>query len=222
MNNTTKVDKHRPSQVLEASQENGTLHKSIEVIMRVANAVAKLTTSASQHIGADCALHAEMGQRLLQEQGISTRAVYGEAAWRVGPGDGDTIVHSLQVGGYTPPGMKAVAYHAWLELGEVIIDFSTHSLRDKAAQLDKMDGGTTTVKWCPKFLILSKKSTKSFEEVTQAELEGVAYYKEIPRLREFIMQNRMVEVAEADMQVLRLIFTRPDIQVIGPNDIMVA
>ncbi|ABD72141.1 hypothetical protein Rfer_4455 (plasmid) [Rhodoferax ferrireducens T118] len=189
------------------------------IVARLASALQKLMTGASPQLGADCLLHAQMAQTLLDQEGVPTRLVLGEAAWRVGPGDGDVITHSPNVGGFAPQGAKALAYHAWLESGTKIIDFSTHSLRTKAAQLDAFDGGKTAVEWCPPYLVLERAQSLTLKEVAQADSAGVACYQEIPGLREFMIEQCLVkEVDAGNLQLLRLVFDQPEIKVFGPNN----
>lgn len=190
-----------------------------EFFARLACAIQKLTTSASAHLGADCMLHAQLAQTILQDEGVSTRLTVGEAAWRIGSGDGDVITHSPSVGGYAPAGAKALAYHAWLESGTAIIDFSTHSLRAKASQLDALDGGKTTVAWCPPFLVIERSQLMTLKEVAQAASEGVAFYQEVPGLHEFLIERGLTKTVESqDRVLLRMIFDQPQIAVFGPND----
>lgn len=195
----------------------------LRVIARVAHALQKLTNSASMHIGADCMMQAKLAQRILQEEGINTRVVVGEAAWRVGPGDGDVITHSPRIGGFAPQGVKAVAFHAWLEMGSTIVDFTTHSLKSKAAGLDELDGKTTSVLWCPEYLVMPTEDALQLQEVTQAPKEGVACYQEIPELLEYlIFKGLQSNVDEEDAILLRMIYEAPDMFVIGPNDLVSA
>jgi len=110
---------------------------------RLAEALRKLATAASGNLGADCYIHTAIAQAILLRLGVNAKVVVGYAAWRVGPGDADVILHA------PVPGMVAqfggLAYHAWLEIGYNIVDFTTYSLREKARQLDKLDGGHTAV-----------------------------------------------------------------------------
>lgn len=186
---------------------------------RLSSALQKLTTSASTQLGADCFMHAELAQILLEEEGVPTRLVLGEAAWRVGQGDGDVITHSPNLGGYAPQGAKALAYHAWLESGTTIIDFSTHSLCTKAAQLDALDGGKTDVEWCPPYLVLERAQSLTLKEVAQADSAGVAFYQEIPGLHEFMIEQCGFKKAdERNRQLLRFVFDNQEMKVFGPND----
>lgn len=189
------------------------------VFKRLACALQKLTTSASPHVGADCMLQAMLAQRILQDCGIDTRVVVGEAAWRVGPGDGDVITHSPQIGGFAPANAKALAYHAWLEMESTIIDFTTHSLKFKAKALDAMDGGTTNVVWCPPYLVIQREETASLKAVGQAPKEGISCYHELPGLYEFMVAKGLKQdVDESDVLLLQLIFQNSEMEVIGPND----
>jgi hypothetical protein len=196
-----------------------TMSNELKVFARLACALQKLTTSASMHIGADCMLQAKLAQRILQDEGINTRVVVGESAWRVGPGDGDVITHSPRIGGFSPPGVKAVAYHAWLEMGSTIIDFTTHSLRSKAKSLDAMDGGQTNVLWCPAYLVMQSDETVSLQAVVRAPNHGVACYQQLPGLEEMMVaEGCNKDIDEEDVLLLRLIFDSPEMVVIGPND----
>lgn len=195
------------------------MSNELPVYARLACALQKLTTSASMHIGADCMLQAKLAQRILQEEGINTRLVVGESAWRVGPGDGDVITHSPRYSGYSPAGVKALAYHAWLQMGTTIIDFTTHSLRCKAQQLDALDNGKTNVLWCPPYLVMQSEDTLPLREVVQAEHHGVACYQRLPGLEEVMVAEGLCkDIDEEYVLLLRLIFDSPEMVVIGPND----
>ena len=164
-------------------------------------------------------LVATLAQRILKDEGIDTQLVIGEAAWRVGPGDGDVIAHSPRVGGIAPEGVMAFAYHAWLQIGDTIIDFTTHSLRSKAASLDAIDGGSTVVLWCPDFLVIEVGNTLSLHEVNQAPREGVACYQELPGLYDAMVSAGLrEEVDEGDVAVMKVILANPGIVVLGPSD----
>jgi len=192
------------------------------IIERLSAALRKLTISASQSLGSDCAAHAYLSQRVLADEGIHTRVVIGAAAWRIGPGDGDVISHVPQTNGVQVALQpKAFPYHAWLETDTHIIDFSTHTLGLKASQLDAMDGGHTTVAWCPDFLLLAREDVKSYRDVAQAPREGVAFYREIPALLGLMIARGFIDEAnEEDLYVLRMIYRNPDIHVIGVEDVV--
>lgn len=191
------------------------------LIERLSAALRKLSTSTSQQLGGDCAAHAYLAQQVLADHGVQARVVFGVAAWRIGPGDGDVISHIPQ---FNPALLslqpKAFPYHAWLETDSAIIDFSTHTLGLKASQLDAQDGGHTTVAWCPDYLFLKMEEVKTFEDVAQAPLQGVAFYQEVPELLDLLKLHGFApEVSEVDLNVLRMIVRNPDIHVMGVNDI---
>jgi hypothetical protein len=73
---------------------------------QVASAIRRLALAASGYLGSDCHLHAEMGRLLLADLGFNATLVSGYAAWRVGPGDGDVISHTLHTQGFLPPGAQ--------------------------------------------------------------------------------------------------------------------
>lgn len=196
------------------------MYQITEIIERLAVAIRKLTTSASAHYGADCMMQAQLTQCILREQGIETRIVVGEAAWRVGPGDGDAIVHSPRIGGHAPVGTRALAYHAWLEYGDTILDFTTHSLKAKAQALDATDGGKTEVLWAPAVLVMPRDETVPLNEFIQTPVVGTACYTELPKLREFIEATAPIGKPDpADLQALRILFQNPETHVVGPNHI---
>lgn len=186
-----------------------------EVIRRCAVAVQKLCMAASTHLGADCWTHAAIGKALLERVGIRAEIVGGEAAWRVGEGDGDVIQH----GGFGQPvqhgGPQALPYHAWLEVSGRILDLTTYLLPDKAQQLDAMDGGHTTVSWCPDYLFVEKVVGRSMPEVRQQHA-GLFHYR-----RDLAIEGRLkrasVPPEEGEIAAAWIIFQNPDITVAGPN-----
>lgn len=193
------------------------------IIERVARATRTCTSSMSLKLGSDCVLHARFAQFLLQQNGIASRLCVGEAAWRVGPGDGDTIVHSYRLGGSGPQGEMAFPLHAWLEVENKIFDCTTHSMRIKARLLDQCDGGKTTVEWAPAYLFMDPSETLTLEEVTAALQPGVAFYRVVPalqaRVQQVIDRNPL---DEEDLLVLRMVYSNPHAVLVGPNDVVAA
>jgi hypothetical protein len=191
------------------------------LVEQLSKALQKLTTSASATLGSDCAVHAYLAHPVLVEHGIDCRVVIGAAAWRIGPNDGDVITHipqHSQIAAATKN--KAIPYHAWLENDSHIIDFSTHTLRLKAAQLDASDGGQTTVEWCPDYILISKTAVKPLHEVVQEPNHGHAYYQEIPGLVGFMKSIGFRDQAnQEDLTTLRLVLANPAMHVMGINDV---
>jgi len=190
-----------------------------ETFSRLATALSALTKAASAGFGADCMGHAKLAQAILLQEGISTRLVAGAAAWRIGPGTGDVISHLPTRQDLANASSNAFPYHAWLEWDGNILDFSTHSLGSKAKQLDAQDGGTTTVNWCPLYLLLTPDQVRSMEDVAQAESFGLAFYHEIPGFLEFLLTRGLREaISDVDLSLLRYTFDNPSLNVFGPND----
>lgn len=188
-------------------------------IQRVANGLKKLTTSTSSHIGTDCWEHATLAHKVLSEMGIETQIVAGAAAWRIGPGFSDVISHLLDGGLHEFKGMRALAYHAWLKYQDDVLDFSTHALALKAKQLDALDGGKTTVEWCPDYLQLPAAQVKTLQEVAESDSPGLAYYEEVPNLYTYLKDQGYVnEMDTVDLAALRMLIANPDMKVFGPND----
>ena len=96
-------------------------------IPRLAAAIRKLATAASGHIGSDCYAHAAIAQVILAKLGVEARLVAGYAAWRVGDGDGDVILHAPAPGMVEQPG--GVPYHMWLEIEDHLLDLTTYCVR---------------------------------------------------------------------------------------------
>lgn len=190
------------------------------IYRKLATALQQLTVSASPAVGSDCMLQAALAKALLAEFGIQTRIVVGEAAWRLGPGNGDVMVHSPKVGGFAMANGPSLAFHAWLETAQgEILDFTTNSLRLKAQQLDALDGGKTTVEWCPPYL-RAPRTKSSVWEVTQSFQSGVYHYGELPGLLELMQSNGLAnEPAPEDLAILKMIYTMPAMQVVGVNDL---
>lgn len=186
----------------------------------LASAMRKLATAASASLGADCYLHAALPKVILAEGGIEASVALGFAAWRVGNGDSDVIVHAPLPGSIQHPSHSdALPFHVWLTVQDDgvpwILDFTTYQLSRKAAELDSMDGGTTRVDWNPDFLLIPVARTTSLREVTQGRA-GLCHYAENAQVAHRV-EERAVNVDPFDLESLRLICRNPDINVIGPN-----
>jgi len=143
----------------------------------------------------------------------------GHASWRVGPGDGDVIAHVPTASSVQPPGVTtglAVPLHAWLTLGQAILDLTTGSLPMKAALLDAADGGHTTVQWAPAYLLVDFHAVRSYEQVRQGATPGLCFYKVDPAAEaHWLTDTPGFDVQ--DLAALTLRYDNPSVQVIGPN-----
>ena len=181
---------------------------------RIAAAVRKLMTAASAQPGSDALQHADLARHLLSLEGFDADVVIGFAAWRVGPGDGDVVIHG---GGHDPSVTivrqrdNELAYHAWVETGGHVFDVTTYQLAAKAADLDRLDGRTTTVSWCPDFVLLPKAEIASFVRVRQ-ETAGLMYYERDAYLQA-VVRNRAIEFDPQDIAAVELVYRNPDIEV---------
>lgn len=185
---------------------------------RISEAIRKLARAASSHLGSDCYVHALLAQALFRDVGIETQVTVGFAAWRVGAGDSDVIAHTTQVKGYLPPGAQGLAYHAWLECADHILDFTTYQLREKARQLDLADGGHTTVDWCPDYLLVARFDVRRYLEVAAAPNPGAVYYETRPELLARVAENFTLD--PEDLRMARLILANPHLTVFGPNNLL--
>ena len=190
-------------------------------LAHVASAMRKLATAASASLGGDCYLHAALTRAILRENGIDARITVGFAAWRVGVGDSDVIVHAPAPGAiqHSPLSIDALPFHVWLTLmdGQTpwILDFTTYSLKRKALTLDALDGGTTCVDWCPDYLLVPAAGIVSLAQVTNGRTR-MCFYEE-----NAAMTHRIFDAATAidpfDLDSLRLLVAHPDMDVFGPN-----
>lgn len=184
------------------------------ILSKLSAALRRLCTAASSHFGSDCYGHASIAQEILARLGLQAKIIAGYAAWRVGNGDSDVIIHAPMVGMVPQPG--GVAYHVWLEVADNIVDFTSYQLRAKAAQLDALDGGTTTVIWCPDYLFVPKKSISSLRDVTQLKA-GMYNYSREPEVEARIIQAAP-EMDINDVQAAWLLYHNQELQVFGPNN----
>ncbi len=182
---------------------------------RISSALRRLAVAASLNCGSDCYIHAAIAQTILDRLGEKAKIVAGYAAFRVGESDSDVILHAPAPGMPHQPG--AVAYHAWLEAYGNIIDFTTYSLRTKADQLDALDGGTTSVTWCPDYLFVPKTSVSPMRDVIQLRA-GMFHYLRVPALEAKIIAAAH-PLDQDDVETAWLLYQNPDIQVFGPNHI---
>lgn len=199
------------------------LEHVLPAAQRAGEAIRKLATAASSHLGSDCYLHAAIGGVLLSDLGVQTTLRAGHAVWRIGPGDTDVMAHKSELGSYLPQGAQGFAYHVWLETVEesetspILIDFTTYQMRTKAAQLDAADGGKTRVDWCPNLLVLRRDELRKYREVAAAADAGVAYYESIPGYLERLVAAARLD--PEDLALARVIMANPGMNVMGPNQV---
>ncbi len=182
---------------------------------RISIAIQKLASAASGHVGRDCLLHAVLAQKALKElEGVDTRLIIGFAGWRVGEGDSDVVLHA-PMPGMVYQGEDALPYHAWLATKDYLIDLSTYQLRDKARQIDALDGGSTQVDWCPDFLVVKHKKISTLKQVAQLTAGTFFYLYNAQMDRKLKETSR--EIDPEDWANFLLIYHNPDITVFGPN-----
>ena len=171
---------------------------------KLAAAVRQVVGAMTDFHGADCLLFSSIGAGALRHLGLEdARPVAGSAAWRVGPGDSDTISHAREVQG--PLYMQAVSeralqFHAWVEAPGLLADFSMSTLRHKAAQLDAADGGTTAVDWAPEYLWLAgtrpPEMLRSPKDVNQSYQVGVYSYVRHPDIEHLVLADLAALMSE--------------------------
>lgn len=187
-------------------------------IPRLAAAIRKLATAASGNLGSDCYIHSAIAQAVLGRLGVEAKLVVGHAAFRVGDGDSDVITHAPTPGMIPQPG--GIAYHVWLQIGSFLLDLTTYQLRRKAAQLDQLDGGNTTVTWCPDVLWVPFRSVSTLRDVIHLDA-GLYYYREVPSLAAIIV-SKAPALDPADVEAAWMLYQNEDMLVCGPNDTIAA
>jgi len=189
-------------------------------IERVSMAIAKMCSATSGAHGQDCYLHAALGKAMLTRLGARCEMAIGYAAWRVGDGNADTLVHhpSALKGAYVGMGGgDGEMYHAWVEVGNRIYDPSTYLIRHKCATLDALDGYVTTIDWCPDYLYVPRSESVSFNRVCM-ETAGLFYYERVPLLE----ARARREAKSLDPHVLLttwILYSNPDCVMTGPNGV---
>jgi len=146
---------------------------------RVAAAVRTHMTLAGVGSSSNALAHANLARHLLRRAELASEVVVGFAAWRVGPGVADVVAY----GGGRDPAADAERsreddspHHVWLETGGHVFDVATYQLARKAAEFDQQHGKSTSVTWCPDFVLAPKASLASFARVRQ-EVVGLMYYE---------------------------------------------
>lgn len=144
-----------------------------------AHAVRAVLGGAGMRGTANCQSYALLGAELVRDLGVPAMACAGYAAWRVGTGPGDVLMH-FPMGGaeqWRPDHEgRFEVFHAWIEVGDWIIDFTTADLPLKAEQLDAADGGATNVEWAPKYLIAHRTQVSPIAMVRDGYEAGIFAY----------------------------------------------
>lgn len=163
----------------------------------IAQAMQKVIGAITSFHGADCLLTSKVAAAALRKLGYENAvAVAGSAAWRVGEGDGDVVMHAMEMShqstGLLKPnsadGVPAGLFHAWVQVNNDIVDFTTACLPAKAHALDAMDGMTTTVDWSPPFLWVDAKTCQSFDEVANGFDVGVFAYRRHAEIEKAVLR----------------------------------
>jgi hypothetical protein len=186
-------------------------------IARVAAAVRWLFSAED---GTDCVGYAMYGAHLLQLLGVAADVAVGYSAWRVGDGPLDVIAYHPD---YNPQTYKQLVFHAWIQAGSKVIDFTTHDLSRKRSILDLSKPRLkpfkdTTVTWCPDYLVAEKHEIVDVLRVKRGAHPPLFYYERLP-----IIEARFrAEVAPPKPDALSMLWTiysNPDVMMFGPSNV---
>lgn len=177
---------------------------AFEAVRQVAGALTEVR-------GTDCVLYACLTAGLLRTLGAKAEVQGGGASWRIGPGGGDVVSHepevkngvyAAQVGGISLP------FHAWVRIAKSgraeLVDFTTFQLPEKAAALDRMDGGRTAVLWSPDYIWISEPPARTLRQVAQAHEPGIYRYARHAWVTELVA-SREPDFAQA-IEAARLVY----------------
>lgn len=191
-----------------------------------ARAVRMVVEAVSPGRGADCLFYAQVGAALLRCLGVQAQPVAGSVVWRVGPGDSDLIAHAYEVTSpgnmFAPEAGPAAPFHAWIEAGDWLIDFSTWALGDKAASLDQADGGRTDVQWCPGYVWAQRKTSMPLKQVLASFDVGVYGYVRHPEIESRVLigegEVSLGQACESAVLVYRKLLAGQEIRVMGVGE----
>lgn len=171
-----------------------------QLLEKVAPAIRKVVGAMTGAHGADCLIYAAVGARALSLMGVDAKMVAGSAAWRVAPADGAVLMHAIELASGAPAlfspsprdvdaAVKGALFHAWIEVADEVIDFTTFALRDKARLLDEADGQHTEVLWCPDFLVKPRNEFDTFKKLVEGFTTGACCYVRHESIEKLVFQD---------------------------------
>lgn len=179
-----------------------------------ARAVRKLFTAAGTAPGVDCLQHAVIAQAALKALGIEAQLRAGYAAWRVDGVASNAVVAHHPKGTAIPGPDNEFMYHAWLQVGQDLVDFTTYQLAEKVRQMDAADGQHTPVSWVPEYLWVPAKSGASFADVRDGRQAGLYHYK-----RDLAVEGKVRRIATLDPGDVRMLLTIYTAECEGPVEV---
>lgn len=185
-----------------------------------ARAVQKMFTATSSALSRDCYTHAAIIQAALESLGVHAELRVGYAAWRTEGTQPHAVIAHHPEGVVLDPNPKHHIYHAWLQINQDVVDFTTYQLPLKAAALDALDGFTTPVEWAPLYLWEPISNVRTYVEVRDGHVAGLFHYSPQPEL-EKMLSREACEVDHGDVQTLRAVYELElrgeGLIVVGPN-----
>lgn len=140
----------------------------------------EILQAVSQQIKTEFKRITERAQVLLAEHGIDTTIIKGEAAFRVGNSELANVAFVSETHGMQVFGHPDNLFHYWLkDDSNRILDFSTFTLKDVVADLDKKERvkKPTKVTWCPDYLYVKNSECASLHKVRFGKNDKLFFYK---------------------------------------------
>lgn len=190
-----------------------------------ARAIRKMYTATSTRLGVDCASHAQVARAALALLGIEAELRFGDAAWRInGKAPHGVVAHLQGQATYVEPDpegdARAAPFHAWLVIGDDLVDFTTYQLPAKAAAIDAADGKHTEVEWAPENLWVPLSTVQPYPAVRDGYTAGLYHYRSDPSVGRLVQGGASVD--DEDVQTLLMLYNLFDsgaeTEIYGPND----
>jgi len=191
---------------------------------RFARATQKIMQACSDQEGVNCYTYALIAQTALQRLEIPAVLRVGYAAWRVGPGRDDVVLHH-PAGALVDtlgPDQRGFIYHAWIQIGKELLDFTTYQLRGKAEAMTAIDGIPLAVDWCPQFLWVSVQSSYKVDKVINGMKAGMYCYEPNRIIHDKLKRHEAYDIDEYHVDALLqayAVLSHGDVQVYGPANL---
>ncbi len=155
-----------------------------ETLARAARAVAFVSALTHDNFGADCVMQAKLLAALLDGMNLPARVAIGHAVWRVGADPVDVVAHhpNTYCGPQSVSAHEGFEGHAWVEVGDLIVDSTTNQWQAKLDRLGRVEGRQPQLDWPHDVLVLRRGRVRSLRSVLRASTFA-AHYEELAEFR---------------------------------------